>query len=163
VYLEAAPAVSVGKYLRYGVWAVDEGSRTSALAPSNRYIEGNAAIDNDGDGMADAWEDEHGLSSIDPTDGASDADGDGLTNAQEYLAGTNPVVVDTFGFVAFGPATGGQFELTLFGIAGRNGAVERSIDLVSWSEVTNFVFTVEPVRVSDPANNQAAFYRLKSW
>jgi hypothetical protein len=50
---------------------------------------GNAApadlLDNDGDGMPDAWERLHAL-----TDPNEDPDGDGLTNYQEFLAGTEP-------------------------------------------------------------------------
>ncbi|MFC1734913.1 hypothetical protein ACFL1X_02275 [Candidatus Hydrogenedentota bacterium] len=45
--------------------------------------------DNDGDGMSDVWEVEHGL---DPAvdDSASDKDNDGYTNLHEFLAGSNP-------------------------------------------------------------------------
>jgi hypothetical protein len=42
-------------------------------------------LDNDGDGLPDAWEATYNLS--EPGD---DADGDGFTNYQEFLAGTNP-------------------------------------------------------------------------
>lgn len=46
--------------------------------------------DQDGDGISDAWEDSHGLSSTNPADASLDFDGDGIPNGQEYIANTNP-------------------------------------------------------------------------
>ncbi len=47
--------------------------------------------DDDGDGMADSWESDHGL---DPTvdDSLGDPDADGVSNLDEWLAGTDPQV-----------------------------------------------------------------------
>jgi hypothetical protein len=44
-----------------------------------------ALRDSDGDGMPDAWEQEHGLNPNDAADGAADRDSDGYTNVEEYL------------------------------------------------------------------------------
>jgi hypothetical protein len=49
-----------------------------------------ASEDADNDGLPDAWEAAHGLSSSDPADADADSDGDRLSNRQEYLAGTDP-------------------------------------------------------------------------
>lgn len=163
VYVETSPAVPAGKFLRYGVRAVDADGQASEMVLSNRYIEGAGLIDNDGDGMDDVWESEHGLDAGDPTDGALDTDNDGLTNAQEYAAGLNPIVVDTFGFAACGTTAEGEFELTIFGLAGHSGALEWSADLADWTVLTNFTFTADPIRVLDPEAGPARFYRLKSW
>ncbi|MDB5469565.1 MAG: pectate lyase [Caulobacter sp.] len=48
---------------------------------------GAAPADLDRDGMADAWEREHGLNPADPDDGALDRDGDGCSNLEAYLNG----------------------------------------------------------------------------
>ena len=49
---------------------------------------GNALIDADGDGLADAWEQQYfGGLSANPAD---DPDGDGMNNLREFRAGTNP-------------------------------------------------------------------------
>jgi pectate lyase len=47
-------------------------------------------VDNDGDGMPDAWEIKYKLDPRSPTDSSLDFDGDGYTNVEEYLNGTNP-------------------------------------------------------------------------
>lgn len=44
-----------------------------------------APADRDRDGMADAWEQSHGLNSDDPSDRNTDRDGDGHPNLEEYL------------------------------------------------------------------------------
>ena len=46
--------------------------------------------DRDGDGMADAWETEHGLDPTVPQDALLDSDGDGMNNRAEFIAGTDP-------------------------------------------------------------------------
>ncbi len=46
------------------------------------------ALDQDSDGIPDAWEITRGLSEYDSNDAAMDWDGDGLSNLEEYQAGT---------------------------------------------------------------------------
>ena len=62
---------------------------TSGLA-SPRSMAFAPPADADADGLPDAWEHTHGLSSANPLDAAQDADGDGQTNLAEYQSGTDP-------------------------------------------------------------------------
>jgi len=48
------------------------------------------ALDADGDGMSNGYEQSHGLDPLNPADAGSDFDGDGFTNLQEFQAGTDP-------------------------------------------------------------------------
>lgn len=54
-------------------------------------------LDNDGDGMLNAWEILHGLNPERASDKWGDLDGDGLTNYEEFLYGTDPSDPDTDG------------------------------------------------------------------
>ncbi len=51
--------------------------------------------DLDGDGLYDAWETDRGLDPME--DGSGDSDADGQVNAQEFLAGTDPLDPDSDG------------------------------------------------------------------
>lgn len=62
----------------YAVWADPPG------APAG------GAADTDGDGLPDAWEDEHGLNRNNPFDALQDADADGVVSLDEYRSDTDP-------------------------------------------------------------------------
>jgi hypothetical protein len=49
------------------------------------YRSGESPADDDRDGIADAWEGEHGLDPKDGSDQSQDRNGDGYTNLEEYL------------------------------------------------------------------------------
>ena len=53
-------------------------------------IAGGSALDTDGDGIPDWWEQLHGLNDNLLSDAGDDADGDGLTNLEEFLLSTDP-------------------------------------------------------------------------
>jgi hypothetical protein len=61
-------------------WADADGDGTGDIAD----------LDDDNDGMPDAWEIEFGLDPIDPRSPAEDADGDGVSNFDAYLQGIDP-------------------------------------------------------------------------
>ena len=54
------------------------------------YIVFGRVIDQDQDGIPDAWEEAYGLSPMDATDATADNDGDGRTNKQEFDQGSDP-------------------------------------------------------------------------
>lgn len=51
---------------------------------------GRAAVDTDGDGIPDWWEDEYGLDKQDPSDAHLDLSGDGITALEAYLRRLDP-------------------------------------------------------------------------
>jgi len=55
----------------------------------------NNPNDKDGDGIADSWETDFGLSSSTFSDASQDSDNDTLTNYEEYLLGIDPTKNDT--------------------------------------------------------------------
>jgi hypothetical protein len=59
--------------------------RLAAPTPGAEFV----SADTDGDGLPDQWEVAHGLDPF-SSDADADPDDDGQTNAQEYLAGTDP-------------------------------------------------------------------------
>ncbi len=65
------------------------------IAHGDRFGVCPPVADSDGDGLPDAWEQEH-FGDLDQN-GSGDPDGDGLDNAGEHAAGTDPLDPDTDG------------------------------------------------------------------
>jgi len=89
--------------------------------------------DADNDGLPDSWEQRRGLNPA-VNDAAQDTDGDGMTNAQEFLADTNPRDgASRFLAAPALPPPGAQFALTFTAAEGRSYAVQHSTDAVNWT------------------------------
>lgn len=123
------------------------------------------APDADGDGMPDAWEALY-PSCLNPAvpDGDGDCDHDGFTNLQEYIAHTDPTRADSGLRVESLVATteGGVLKFT--GVAGRQYALERRIDLIagSWVRVATSIPEADgEVTLRDPDGTMInAYYRV---
>lgn len=53
-------------------------------------IPSNGTRDQDGDGIPDLWEEQHGLDPLNPLDAQDDPDRDGMSTRQEYIVGSDP-------------------------------------------------------------------------
>ncbi len=93
----------------------------------------NPDSDADNDGMPDAWENLHGMSSS-TNDASSDNDGDGATNIEEYLAGTDPLD-PTSRFRMSGISLESEIRLDWSSVPGRSYHIEESDDLTSWRAI----------------------------
>jgi len=138
MFIESAPAIEAGQFIRYALVAVDRQGASSDMALSSRFMEDGRSADNDWDGMADGWENQFGLDPEDPNDGAGDPDMDGLSNLQEYLSGSDPGWDDSFRLEVMAIGLGGALEGRLIGPVGRTYTVEVSPDLSQWQVLTNF-------------------------
>jgi hypothetical protein len=161
LFSETNLTVGATQYVRYAVAAVDQLGATSALLLANRFVTGTASVDNDGDGMADDWEGQYGLSAENPGDANDDPDHDGLTNLREYQLGLNPLVPDQPYLEPLLSATNGAFALNIQGLFGRSAALEISTNLMSWQILTNLTGTNATIYFEDRAatNFDRRFYR----
>ncbi len=92
--------------------------------------------DTDNDGLPDTWEAANGLNPNDPADAAKDADGDTQTNADEYIAGTDPQS-RTSVLLAVAMQLPGGVQVSFDAVAGKSYRIETSDSLTtpSWSTV----------------------------
>jgi hypothetical protein len=95
-------------------------------------------VDNDSDGMPDAWEIRYGLDPNDPSDATSDQDNDGVLALDEFLAGTIPSgSIDLDGNGEYDALTDGL--LLLRGMFGLDGAALTGGTLASNATYTESV------------------------
>jgi Bacterial TSP3 repeat len=90
------------------------------------------ALDADGDGLPNGWEQTHGLDPLSPNgnDGASgDPDGDGLSNAQEFALGTDPMDKSSPFHITGVSLEGDNVRVTWLSVGGETNVVEAATDL----------------------------------
>ena len=126
--------------------------------------------DTDGDGMPDEWELAHNFSPTNSADAFLDPDGDGVVNADEYLAGTDPLDGETYFKVKSITVQGSPrtASVTFFAFAERTYSVLRRdfVDRGAWIPIadvpatsTNRIVEVPDPTALAPAQTQR-FYRL---
>lgn len=68
----------------------------------------NPAVDTDGDGMRNGWENHYGLDMGDPSDKDGDLDQDGFTNLEEFEAATDPTDLTSYPAITSTPGGNGD-------------------------------------------------------
>jgi len=134
-----------------------------AAAPA---LGGPGAMDTDGDGMSDAFEDLYGFQKTNPNDADLDFDLDGMTNLEEYLAGTHPKQAGSL--LELSPTLNGDTtELRFSAVAGRTYTILYSDALTegaAWQKLAEVPAQGTTQVVMVPDNSVAVgvqrFYRI---
>jgi len=90
-----------GKTYYYLLEDIEGSGKTTTHGP----VAAHPGLDFDSDGMTDDWEYYYGLPAT-IYDANVDSDDDGLTNLEEFVAGTNPLVIDAENFALTSADTG---------------------------------------------------------
>jgi len=129
----------------------------------------NPALDVDGDGLPNGWEQSHGLDPLNPADGNADSDGDGFTNLQEYQAGTDPTnSASAFRILSVVPTNNDMLVSWTAG-GGRTNVVQSATDLTgSYTNVSpNIILpgtgdvTTNYLDAGTATNAANRFYRIR--
>ncbi|MEO7934138.1 MAG: S8 family serine peptidase [Chthoniobacterales bacterium] len=125
------------------------------------------AYDSDSDGMPNFWEAEQQLNSSDAADAALDDDGDGFTNAQEFLAGTDPHNTESRPGISQFFADASGFHIQFPTALDRFYKVEFTDDLTgSWqplqSEIPGTGATLDVIDPSTMDTLTKRFYRVET-
>ena len=126
------------------------------------------AVDTDGDGMPDSYENQY-APTLNPAvdDAGLDPDGDGPTNLQEYQPGTNPTQAGSvLRITSISDLGGNNARLTFLAISNRTYGVEYKnlLNDPSWTTLTNIA--AAPInrnpQISTPVPAPSRFYRLRT-
>jgi hypothetical protein len=139
--------------------------KVAAPTAGRDNLDTNSA-DTDGDGIPDDWEIAHGLDPRDRGDAALDQDADGLSNLQEYLAGTDPIDPQSRLTLTAAAPDENSIVIRFTAVKGRSYTVQYRTDLFSgqWQKLQDV--TAQPatglLTVDDPTarGDTQRFYRL---
>jgi hypothetical protein len=138
----------------------------NALAPTPGGINPGqpAILDNDGDGLTNAWEDANGTDKF-LADTHLDLDGDGLSNGGEFAAGTNPQNPnDTLRASVAGAPAGTGFVISFAAKAGKTYTIEYKNQLsdATWTKLVDVPAPVadQQVQHTDSIGLPNRFYRV---
>ena len=137
------------------------------IAPTAGQLNTTNAFDADHDGLPDSWEIQYFGSISDPrATPNADPDGDGFTNLQEYLAGTNPIDINSSLKINSISVGAGSAILHFGVVAGKTYSLLYRADLSagSWLKLVDIPAQAASgiLTVTDPTINVASprFYRL---
>lgn len=121
-----------------------------APTPGAKNTNQPAILDNDGDGMSNAFEDANGFDKFSAPDALQDADGDGRTNLAESIAGTDPRNGASY-LAATVTKIAGGFRIQFTAQAGKGYTIQYrdSLTTGSWQKLTD---------IAAPASTQAVTF-----
>ncbi|MCC7377166.1 MAG: hypothetical protein IT581_21065 [Verrucomicrobiales bacterium] len=152
--------------------AVDEARVSPDANPSNNRTELVVSrwVDDDGDGLPNSWEAEHGTDVNDPADATLDLDGDELSNLQEFYSGTDPRDANSYLYLRPEPSAeldrGNGLRLLWISAASRVYTLERTESLgTAFSPIRERIPATPPENeyIDLSATNRVRyFYRVKA-